>query len=174
VRVCICSRSGNDIRRVAWVSESVGGIFLGYYGPSVEHHHSIHTDGHRHLRTLDGKDLLPPAKGKPISEIGPWIQLLNASISLPPTESRSAAFSLGEKADVLAMVDTPTAAEPERVSLNYYLLQRSEEEEFLRKMVHWPKSASSSPHELTLCVTGTLEHFPSHKVAITIHRPVKL
>jgi hypothetical protein len=170
VRACICYRSGGGIRRVIWFNESPSGIFLGYYGTETEHHHSVHRDGHRHLRTVDGKDLLPITKGLPIAEVQGFPQLLNASLHLPSADSHSAPYSQGDKADVIAMLDGVGEEAYERVSFDYYLLHRSSEAEFLDS-VRW-RVAAMGPHELALCLAVALEHFHDYKVAFTVYRPV--
>ncbi len=156
-----------------WFNESPSGIFLGYYGSGIEHHHSIHADGERHLRSVDGKDLSPKAKGPPIADVTGSPQLLSASFPLPPPDHRSLAYSVGEKADVIGVVDVPPGREGDRVSLSYHLIHRESEGEFLRDRIQWPGFSSMPPHELALCLTVALDNFPSHKVGFTIHRPIK-
>ncbi len=100
MRACIAHRAYGVLRRIVWFNESRTGIYLGYYGEKTLHHHSIHADGHHHLRTIDGTDLLARMKGPPVADLRGSIQLLNASIYLPPQDTHSAPYSEGEKADV--------------------------------------------------------------------------
>jgi hypothetical protein len=172
MRACIAHRASGVLRRIVWFNESATGIYLGYYGTKMEHHHSIHTDGHRHLRTVDETDLLPRTKGPPIADLRGYVQLLNASIHLPPQETHSSAYSEGEKADVLAIIDAEDNPEPERVSLDYYLIHGSSEDEFI-KSLRWPSIPELGPHVLGLCQLVRLENFPDHKVAFAVHRPAK-
>lgn len=172
MRACIAYRASGMLRRIVWFNESPMGIYLGYYGAKTVHHHSVHTDGHRHLRTVDAVDLLPRTKGPPIADLQGYAQLLNASIHLPPEETHSAAYSESEKSDVMAIIDEGATSEPERVSLDYYLIHRSSEDRFITTL-KWPELSGLGPHVLGLLQLIQLEHFPDHRVAFAVHRPVK-
>jgi hypothetical protein len=165
VRACICYRKEGSLYRAVWFTESNTGLYLGYYGSKTEHHHSFHADGRRHLRTRNGKDLLPKAKDMAIKDIHGCRQLLNVSLPLAGLESHTDKFRANERGDVVGMLDAPTGRD--RVSMDYCLLHRSEEVEFLANL---GRPSPMFPFQtLLLCMTIALEHFPKHKVSFVVH-----
>jgi hypothetical protein len=151
-----------------WFNESASGIFLGYYGEKTEHHHSLHKDGSRHLRDNDGRDLLPEVNDVVIDYFRGYRQLLNASMAVPSPDSHSVPFSESSADTVTATLHVPPGWG--RVSMDYYLLHRSAEDQFLRNL-RWPPIPSLEPHEVALCLTLALDHFPGHKVALVVFAP---
>jgi hypothetical protein len=169
VRACICYRFGDRLRKLVWFNESTTGIFLGYYGEKTEHHHSLHKDGSRHLRDNDGRDLLPKVKDVIIDNFHGYRQLLNASIALPSPDSHSVPFAESSADTVTATLHVPAGWV--RVSMDYYLLHRSAEDQFLRNL-RWPPVPDLDRHEVALCLTLALDHFPDHKVALVVFAPI--
>jgi len=167
MRFALCHLGLGGLNRLVWFTQSRAGIYLGYFGTKADHHHSLHEDGRRHLRTRAHRDLMPASSDLQINSHGFPRQLVHASISVLDDPDRFAPFSPSARYEQVALITDAQLGGADRVALDYYLMHRDYEAEFLRLPPQPMHSAVLSSVQL-LHLTLPLVHFPEHKVGFSV------
>lgn len=80
MRSVIISQVEETFKKLVWVEECRGGIYIGFYGKTNKMHYSYHQDGNVHIK--HGAYYLPMYKTTPINDIKTFISITAYGIPL--------------------------------------------------------------------------------------------
>ena len=167
MRVILRYHNPHGTNPLVWFTESKTGVYLGYYSDHPQHHHSLHGDGRRHVRTDLDVDLFPPGTDVPIKDHTLPRQLLNVSI---PIEGRLTAKypRLESKRPELVWTFTEKQLNGATSLLfDYYLMHKRSEQDFF-DLLFRPLHSEFPPTSLLASFTIPLIHFPDQKVGFIL------
>ena len=165
MRVSICVERGDKVYRLAWVSESKSGVYLGHLGANEDHHVSYHQDGKRHFKSGDlhhGAFVdLPIASHKGFKQLSngnvaltkEW---LNARTEYPASPRAETLISLAE--NVFNGFDS--------LSIDWYLVDSASEVAF-REMIN-RRARTREQFALVDLRSLALHHFPGHNLGLAL------
>ncbi len=165
MRIAVCFRRNGRVYRLVWVNEDKGGIYLGHLGGQTEAHWSYHRDGRTH--TKYGSEYVNQNNEIRIDDWRGVRQLCNSY--LPLTEnwfSAATAYNGDSKTETVLLVDDKSFSNDRFCSLDLWLIDRQSEAKLFDIV---GKFMSSEPQFTIVAeVVTSLEHFPNHKVALTL------
>jgi hypothetical protein len=165
MRIALCVRSGNQLFRLVWITESKNGIYLGILGREQEVHVSYHQDGNRHAKLGDEYHIR--FKEAPITDHEGWKHL--GHLSLPLTKESfkpKMAYSGDAKTESLLVLDERLLWNKDTLALDYWLFDRTSEPELLDIVAR--VLASNSDFQVLAELVCSLDNFPDHKIALTL------
>lgn len=80
MRAVVISEIDGVFKKLVWVEECRGGIYMGFYGAANKLHYSYHQDGTVHIK--QGSNYLPMYKTKPINDIKKFTSITLYGITL--------------------------------------------------------------------------------------------
>lgn len=168
MRLSLCFRREARVHRIIWVNESSRGLYLGVLGGMKDSHVSYHGDGKRHARM--GSGLCNEQEDVPIADWRGVRQLQHVSLSISKDWFHAGNEYVKDTAsDVAIILDDRPFVPLARCAMDFWLLDRASEPEYFA-LVERGRSAENAIRPLVELVVP-LEHFPNHKIAITL-RPL--
>ena len=165
MRISICFRRAGQVHRLVWVNEDSGGVYLGHLGAQSESHWSYHRDGRTHIKL--GSEYLNPSEGIPIKDWRGVRQLCHTH--MPMTDnwfSAATAYGGDRKTETVLIVDDKSFSGERFCSLDLWLIDRDSESELFALV---GKHFTSEPRDTIVAeVVASLDHFPNHKLAVTL------
>ena len=80
MRAVIISKIEGTLKKLVWIEECSGGIYMGFYGKANKMHYSYHQDGNVHIK--HGSNYLPMYKTTAINDIEKFISITAYGITL--------------------------------------------------------------------------------------------
>lgn len=165
MRISLCFRRDDQIYRLVWLNESTNGIYLGVLGGREEFHVSYHQDGTRHAK-LDS-EYHNRFSDVPIASHTGVRQLDHLSLAMTKEWfSAATVYDGDEKTETLVLLDEGLFRKRDTLALDVWLLDRASEPE-LFSMVGRILAADKTFQVIAEAVVA-LDHFPSHKIALTL------
>jgi hypothetical protein len=133
-------------------------------------HSSYHKDGRRHTKI--GDETVHPSADIPIADWRGVRQLQNMSLSVSDDWLNSATeYSGDSKSETIVIVDEHSFTNVRRCSLDVWLFDRDSEAALLTQLgaAHW-----SDRFRLVAEIVVALDHFPGHKLALTLRSELAL
>lgn len=130
MRAVILSEIDGVLKKLIWVEECKGGIYMGFYGAANKMHLSYHQDGTVHMK--QGSQYLPMYKTTPIRDVQNFVSLQHYGITLEKGYEFAASDYRGSKGANAVIYINPDIIRRKRI-LNVipYIIQKGKEEECL-------------------------------------------
>ncbi len=131
MRAVILSEIDGALKKLVWVEECKGGIYMGFYGSANKMHFSYHQDGTVHMKS--GSQYLPMYKTTPIQDIKNFVSLHNYGITLEKGYEFAASDYKNSKGANSVIYINPDIIRRKRIlNIVSYIIQKNKEEECLR------------------------------------------
>ncbi len=130
MQATIVSEIDGVLKKIVWLNEGSGGIYVGYYGKTGEIHHSYHVNGIIHVKS--GKSYLPIANSIPISNIKGFVNIVVFGITLESGYGFVTDDYKGfARQDAVIYVNPDIIKRKRILNVHFYLIQEKKEKDFL-------------------------------------------
>jgi hypothetical protein len=172
MRAVILSEIDGKLKKIVWVKESEGGVYMFFSGILGKNHRSYHKDGTVHTKI--GSNYFPLDKGTPIQDIAGFVNLHNYVI---PLEKVNEFIANDYKS--IKDVDTIVYVNPEIIKLKrilsiiLYIVKKGAEKECLSHLQKSYKESYKEPKNLLRFEVLSanffkLEKFPGYLLGIIL------
>ena len=173
MRAVILSEIDGKLKKLVWVKECEGGLYMGFYGIVGEIHRSYHKDGTVH--TKRGSNYLPLYKGTPIQDISKFVNLHNYVIPLETVNKIATDdYKSNKDADAIVYVNPEIIKLKRILSIIPYIVKKGAEDECLSRLQKSYKESYKDPKnlwgrfEVLSASFFKLEKFPGYLLGIIL------
>ena len=128
MRAVILSEIDGSFKKLAWIEECRGGVYMGFYGVADKIHLSYHQDGTVHMKS--GSKYLPMYKTSPILDIQSFVSLNSYTITLEKGYEFAVSDYKGSKgADSVVYINSDIIRRKRILNIVPYVVKKGQEEE---------------------------------------------
>jgi len=133
MRAVILSEIEGSLKKLIWIEECEGGIYMGFYGAANKMHLSYHKDGTVHMKS--GSQYLPMYKTTPIQDVLSFVSLQSYGITLEKRYEFAASDYKGSKgANAVTYINPDIIRRKRILNIIPYIVHKGAEEECLRSL----------------------------------------
>lgn len=165
MRITVCPRFQDQIRRLLWLSESKNGFYFGIYNGFVDSHASYHQDGTRHWRTA--KSYHQRWKDSPLAEFSGYKQLAHSVI--PPnylTSDWLVPHILPSRNELVQVFDHELFGLNSSIALDFWLSDEESQSRLLAATGHIMKRRTA--YRIVSELSSGLDFFPNLKFTLLV------
>jgi len=130
MRAVIISEIAGTLKKISWVEEGSGGIYMGFYGAAGKMHLSYHVDGTVHMKA--GSECLPMFTTTPIEKIDKFASLHSYGISLTEDYDFATSDYTGSKgANAIVYINPEIIKRNSILNINPYIVRKGAEKDCL-------------------------------------------
>lgn len=126
MRAVVISEIDSAFKKLVWVKEAQGGIYIGFYGKADEMHYSYHKNGDVHIK--HGRIYHPLYKGTPICEINKFSLITGYGITLEKGyEFATSEYIKSKDVDTVIYINPDIIKRQKILNIDSYIVRKGAE-----------------------------------------------